>query len=200
MERHPVFLVSVVIHRAEVQRKYLVGKQALCHKFVSPLLSSACIASRQEAGSSLTHSSSLPWEPSVPFINSFLMPGNKGLVFQIPAEVMHWPGHEIQHLSCMFPPPEKQFTTLLPRNFNAQTTCQRRTLHTHPMCTESRMNPLTDMLLHDMSLLLLPRNIASEGIQGHLAQKRDISQTHAWFFLELQLTLQKAELILAKLK
>lgn len=73
-EGQPAFLVSVVLHRAEVQWKYLVGKQALCHKIVFPLLSSACIASCQEAESSLTHSSSLPWEPSVPFINSFLMP------------------------------------------------------------------------------------------------------------------------------
>lgn len=128
------------------------------------------------------------------------MPGNKGLVFQIPAEIMHWAGYEIQHLSCMPPPPEKEFTILIPRDFNVQTKCQRRTLHTHLMYMESGMNPLTNMLLHDMNLLLLPRNIASEGIQGHLAQKRDISHTYAWLFLELQLISQKTELILAKLK
>lgn len=54
MERHPVFLVSIVIHRAEVQRKYLVGKQALNHKFLSPaLICMHCITPR---GRQLSHS------------------------------------------------------------------------------------------------------------------------------------------------
>lgn len=44
------------------------------------------------------------------------------------------------------------------------------------------------------------RNIYSEGIQGYLAQQTDIPHMHAWLLLELQLTLQKAELVLAKLK
>lgn len=136
------YFSSLVFHRAEVQWKQLVGKQALCHKYIFPLLSTGCIASCQEADSSLTYSSSLPWEPSVPFTNSFLMPGKKGLVLQIPAEIMHCADCEIQHLSCMFPPPEKEFTVLIPSDFNVQTTCQRRTLHTHPMRTECRMNPL----------------------------------------------------------
>ena len=53
---------------------------------------------------------------------------------------------------------------------------------------------------HELAAAFQYMNISSEGIQGHLAQKRDISHMHAWWLLELQLTLQQAELILAKLK
>lgn len=71
---------------------------------------------------------------------------------------------------------------------------------THPSNVHGKQDESTNMLLHDMNSLLLPRNIASEGIQGHLAQKRDISHTQEWLFFELQLASQKAELILDKLK
>lgn len=77
---------------------------------------------------------------------------------------------------------------------------------THPANVHRKQGESTNWCIatwHELAAAGQYRSISSEGIQGHLAQKRapeNISHMHAWLLLELQLTLQKADLILAKLK
>lgn len=73
---------------------------------------------------------------------------------------------------------------------------------THPANVHRKQGESTNWYVgawRELAAACQYRTISSEGIQGHFAHKKDISHMQA-LLLELQLTLQKAELILAKLK